>query len=303
MHAGPSPRLQHNIYYVKFKPIYGKMAATEHNKYGPGYRASQVKHHEWRTAENSASHLLPRLQAMVKEKPQLKLLDVGAGSGTISAGLAKYMPDGEVLATDLSDDILARAKEYADSHGVANIKFQKASVFELPFPDSTFDVTHAHQVLCHLDTPSEAIREMLRVTKTGGVVSLRESEMGMWAVWPELPPLLHFVDMAAKVMVANGGQDKGGRQLLSWVLQAGVAREDITASFGTWCYSQPEDKVVWAGAMSERLRDGQMREKAIERGLATQDEIEGMIRAWDEWSKQDDATLGIMNGEILVSKK
>lgn len=221
------------------------MATTEHNKYGPGYRASQVRHHEWRTAENSAPHLVPRLQALAKEKPHLKLLDVGAGSGTISAGLAKYIPEGEVLATDLSDEILTRAKEHADSRGVTNIKFQKASVFGLPFADETFDVVHAHQVLCHLDAPTDAIREMLRVTKPGGLISLRESEMSMWAVWPELPPLLHFVNMAAKVIVANGGQSRGGRELLSWVLRAGVAREDISASFGTWCYSQPDDKAVW----------------------------------------------------------
>ncbi|KAK7408533.1 hypothetical protein QQX98_009294 [Neonectria punicea] len=279
------------------------MAGAEHNKYEPGYRATQVKHHEWRTAENSAGHLLPRLKSIVKETPQLKLLDVGAGSGTISASLAKYMPDGQVLATDLSDEILDRAGKYAESVGVKNIKFQKANVYELPFPDSTFDVTHAHQVLCHLDAPADAIREMLRVTKPGGVVALRESEMRMWCMWPELPALLQFHDVIAKTLVANGGQDNGGRQLVSWTMKAGVARDDITASFGTWCYSAPEDRKVWASAMMERLRDGQMRGKAIELGIATEQEIDDMANAWDEWSKTDDATLGIMNGEVLVDKK
>ncbi|KAI5457068.1 S-adenosyl-L-methionine-dependent methyltransferase [Mariannaea sp. PMI_226] len=276
---------------------------TEHNRYAPGWRTSQVRHHEWRTAENSAAYLLPRLQAMAQEKPQLKLLDVGAGPGTISASLAKYIPEGEVLATDLSDEILDRARDYADTHGVTNIKFQKASVFELPFPDASFDITHAHQVLCHLDAPVDAVREMLRVTRPGGLIALRESVMGLWAIWPEMPPLLQFADMSEKIIAANGGHPTGGRELLSWVLKAGVDREDIVMSFGTWCYSQPEDKAVWADAMSQRLRDGQMRSKAIELGIATEDEIEEMIKAWDEWSRTDDATLGIMNGEALVTKK
>lgn len=290
--------------------------------YGPGYGATQVTHHEWRTAENSAGHLLLRLQSIAKETPQLKLLDVGAGSGTISASLAKYMPEGQVTATDISDEILGRAKLHADSVGVKNIQFQRANVYELPFSDSTFDITHAHQVLCHLDAPSDAIREMVRVTKPGGVVALRESEMKMWCIFPELPPLLRFHEIAAKTLVANGGQDKGGRQLVSWTMKAGVAREDITASFGTWCYSAPEDRLPWgkptqrillafnqlltkylASSMMERLKNGQMRGKAIELGIATEQEIDDMIDAWDKWSKTEDATLGIMNGEVLVDKK
>lgn len=220
-----------------------------HNEYGHGYGATEVKHHEWRTAENSSEHLLPKLKSIVNENPKIKLLDVGAGSGTISASLAKYMPEGEVTATDISDEILARAKDYADSKGVSNIKFQRANVFELPFPDSTFDVTHAHQVLCHLDAPVDAIKEMLRVTKPGGTVSLRESDMYMWCIWPELPALLKFHQLQIKNIEGKGGQGKGGRQLLPWVLEAGVSRQDVALSFGTWCYSEPEDKKAWGESL------------------------------------------------------
>ena len=205
-----------------------------------------MRHHEWRTAENSAAHLIPHLKSAAANNPELKLLDVGAGSGTISASLAKYMPSGKVLATDISDDILERAKEFADSKGVTNISFQKANIYELPFSDASFDITHASQVLCHLDAPADAVKEMVRVTKSGGIVALRETDMQMWCIYPELPALLQFHDINIKTLVANGGQDKGGRKLLPWVLEAGVARKDITLSFGTWCYSQPEDKKQWS---------------------------------------------------------
>ncbi|TXB99503.1 hypothetical protein FocTR4_00014174 [Fusarium oxysporum f. sp. cubense] len=267
---------------------------SEHNDYGHGYAATEVRHHEWRTAENSSQHLIPKLQAIVKENPEIKLLDVGAGSGTISASLAKYMPEGEVTATDISDEILVRAKEYAESQGVSNIKFQQANVFKLPFPDAEFDVTHAHQVLCHLDAPVDAIREMLRVTKPGGTLSLRESDMHMWCIWPELPALLKFHELQVKNISGKGGQDKGGRQLLSWALKAGVSRRDIILSFGTWCYRS---------AMKDRSLTGFARDKAIEMGSATGDELDEMAKAWEEWIETDDASLGIMNGEALITKK
>jgi hypothetical protein len=54
--------------------------------------------------------------------------------------------------------------------------------------------------------------------------------------------------------------------------------------------------------MIERLRTGQMREKGIEMGLTTEEGIEEMIKAWEEWIETDDATLGIMNGEVIVKK-
>ena len=88
------------------------MADSRHNQYLPGYKASQVIHHEWRTAENSAAYIIPKLVSLREQNPQLSFLDVGAGSGTISVGLAKYIPEGKVTATDLSDVILER--EFGD---------------------------------------------------------------------------------------------------------------------------------------------------------------------------------------------
>lgn len=221
------------------------MTSTEHNTYGPGHAVAHVKHHEWRTAENSAAHLVPHLKSAVAQNPKPRLLDVGAGSGTITASLAKHMPEGEVVATDISDDILARAKAYADAQGLGNITFQKASIYELPFADGFFDVTHAHQVLTHLDSPIDAIREMLRVTKPGGLLSLREVDMAMWCWWPDSPALGQFQQVMAKSQTAYGGCGTAGRQLLSWAIQAGAKRDDIDFGFGTWCLSSPSDRGPW----------------------------------------------------------
>ncbi|KAH7629116.1 hypothetical protein B0T09DRAFT_342240, partial [Sordaria sp. MPI-SDFR-AT-0083] len=66
--------------------------------------------------------------------------------------------------------------------------------------------------------------------------------MRMWCFWPELPSLLKFHELMVEIMLVNGGQDKGGRKLVSWVMDAGVKREAIEAGFGTWCYSAPEDR-------------------------------------------------------------
>lgn len=288
----------------------------------------QAVHHELRTAENSAGYLLPTLAELHKANPRLRLLDVGAGSGTISATLAKAIqPDGHVTATDIKADILPRAKAVADLAGITNIDYQEADVLSrLPFEDSTFDVTHCHQVLAHLPRPADAIREMLRVTKPGGIVAAREGDLETECVWPDLPGLAKFHTLAAAAISMAGGSSKAGRQLLSWALQAGVSRDQVTPGLGSWCYSEPQERKVWgelvplftcfpssllntadlkdsaAQGMVDALQKGRLRSVGLSSKLATEDDLQEMAAAWEEWASADGAILGMMQGEILVRK-
>lgn len=54
--------------------------------------------------------------------------------------------------------------------------------------------------------------------------------------------------------------------------------------------------------MIQRLVDGPLRAKALELGLATKEDLDGMVKGWEEWMAAEDATLGIMNGEVIVRK-
>lgn len=56
------------------------------------------------------------------------------------------------------------------------------------------------------------------------------------------------------------------------------------------------------GALAERIRSGGMRKKALEMGITTEEELQEMAEAWDEWIDQEDASFGCMHGEILVSR-
>lgn len=57
-----------------------------------------------------------------------------------------------------------------------------------------------------------------------------------------------------------------------------------------------------AHAMIERLRDGPSREQALRLDLATPADLEEMMQAWEEWSTSESATLGIVNGEVIIHK-
>lgn len=55
--------------------------------------------------------------------------------------------------------------------------------------------------------------------------------------------------------------------------------------------------------MKERSLSGFAREKAMEMGTATGDELDEMAKAWEQWIETDDASLGLMNGEALITKR
>jgi len=268
----------------------------------PSHPPAQAILHEVRTADNSAAYLLPKLQSIKETNPHLTLLDVGAGSGTISTSFAKLIPDGHVTGVDLNPNILPRARAVAEMAGVKNIEFQQGSVYKLPFPDETFDITFCHQVLIHIGTPWDALREMLRVTKRGGIVAAREGDYESESIWPELPGLGKFHNLMAGLMSAGGGNPNTGRQLLSWALKVGVERSQITLSYSTSSYNTPSERKICSQGLCDQLRGGGLREKALKFGLGTENDFEEMAEAWEEWAKRDDAILAMLQGQILIQK-
>src|SRR6201991_2160788 len=111
--------------------------------YTHGHHDSVLRSHRWRTAENSAAYLLPRLQ------PGQSLLDVGCGPGTITVDLAARVAPGRVTAVELTDSALDLGRQEAARRGQDNIDFVVADVHALDFADDRFDIVHAHQVLQH----------------------------------------------------------------------------------------------------------------------------------------------------------
>ena len=256
-----------------------------------GHHDSVLRSHRWRTAENSAGYLLPRLPASAR------LLDVGCGPGTITADLAARVPGGEVVAIDAAADVLALARAEAERQGQANVRFEVGDVYELGFEDASFDVVHAHQVLQHLSDPVAALREMRRVGRPGGLVAARDGDYGGFIWFPEDPELTEWQTLYKAVARALGGEPDGGRHLLSWARQAGF--EQIEASASAWCYAGPEDRPWWGASWADRLTESPFGDRAVEHGLATRDDLERLAGAWRRWAASEDGWFLIPNGEIL----
>ncbi|WP_393062556.1 methyltransferase domain-containing protein [Streptomyces sp. LN549] len=259
--------------------------------YTHGHHESVLRSHRWRTAANSAAYLVGELRS------GMSVLDVGCGPGTITADLAALVAPGRVTAVDTTQEILDQAAEAASERGLENVEFAVADVHALEFPDDSFDVVHAHQVLQHVGHPVQALREMRRVCRPGGIVAARDSDYAAMSWFPESPVMDAWQQLYARVARANGGEPDAGRRLLSWAREAGFT--DITPTAASWCFATPESRDWWSGLWADRTVGSVYAKLAVDGGHATPGELTAIAEAWRTWGEQGDGWFMVPHGEIL----
>lgn len=103
----------------------------------------------------------------VGSAPAERLLDVGCGTGCLSFAMARLCRPQQVIGIDVSPAYVEHA---TGQNGSANVTFQIGDACAIAFPDQSFDRTLSLLVLHFVPDARQAISEMRRVTKPGGVV-------------------------------------------------------------------------------------------------------------------------------------
>ena len=263
------------------------------DKYAHGHHASVLRSHGWRTAENSAAYLLPRL------KPTDRLLDVGMGPGTITLDFARRLNRGWVTGVDSAEPAVAATRALALTEGLANVTLEAGNVYGLAYADDSFDVAHAHQVLQHLGDPVAALVEMRRVVRPGGLIAARDADYAAMTWYPADPRLDRWLDLYHRVARAAGGEPDAGRRMRHWALRAGFAA--VTCTAATWCFADADDVAWWSQTWAERVLSSAFADQALEGGLAEPAELEELSAAFGWWGQQPDAWFAVMHGELLAT--
>lgn len=105
--------------------------------------------------------------------PGMRVLDIACGSGEPSITMSKVVgPRGKVVATDLTEEMLAIVEENAKLQGITNIEFKQADVMSLPFPDKSFDAVTCRYGVMYFPDVQKAMKEIYRVLKPASLVAL-----------------------------------------------------------------------------------------------------------------------------------
>lgn len=107
--------------------------------------------------------------ALAELKPGETVLDLGSGGGIDVLLSAKRVgPAGKAYGLDMTDEMLALARENQRKAGVENVKFLKGEIENIPLPDSSVDVIISNCVINLSGDKNRVIRESFRVLKPGG---------------------------------------------------------------------------------------------------------------------------------------
>jgi SAM-dependent methyltransferase len=112
-----------------------------------------------------------------------RILDVGCGTGEITARLAGKFGDASLVGIDLEEPHLVRARERCSPYG-SRVEFRVADALDLPFDDACFDLVVCRHLLQAVPDARRVLTEIERVLRPGGRAHLIAEDYGMLWCWP-----------------------------------------------------------------------------------------------------------------------
>lgn len=157
---------------------------------------------------------LALLVNLARPKATDRVLDIATGAGHTALALAPHVA--EVVATDLTAEMLEAAHAFISKKGVSNVRFEAADAEALPFPDASFDIVTSRIAPHHFPAPETFVREAARVLKPEGRFVLDDN------MAPEAPELDEFMNRVEKWRDPNHVRAYRQSEWTRWIEQAGL---------------------------------------------------------------------------------
>ncbi len=202
---------------------------------------------------------LARLIELAQPKQNWLVLDVSTGAGHTALTFAPRVA--QVIAVDLTPQMLETARALANERGITNIEFEPADAHVLPFEANTFDLVTNRIALHHFTNARQAIAEMARVCKPGGLVALSDNIVppdrvtaGHINHWEKLRDPSHnwaYPAVRLEAMFADAGLQVEHTETLTkemdfepWADRMG-ASADLKARLRQWLKDAPASVRAW----------------------------------------------------------
>jgi SAM-dependent methyltransferase len=209
-------------------------------------------------------------------EPGWHAIDLGCGpSGVIELLAERVGPGGRVTGLDIDPANVALARKFAEQHGLANAGIAEGDARHTGLRSASFDVAHARTLLINIPDPETVVAEMARLVRPGGWLAVLEPDVGGSFCYPPHRAWDRLRDIFVEANRSDGADPFIGRRLPELLRHAGLVQIGVAA----------EADVYPVGHSRRTVRPDlvrTMRPKILERGIATErelDELDQAVRA------------------------
>jgi ubiquinone/menaquinone biosynthesis C-methylase UbiE len=174
-------------------------------------------------------------------RPEYVVVDMGAGTGFLSEALAPLVR--KVFLIDASESMLQQAQKNLSRFN--NLEYRVADGTHIPLPDESIDAVFANMYLHHCPQPLTAIKEMVRILRPGGRLTLTDLDEHPYS-W-------------LKEEMADAWQGFNRKQISSWYEKADLVNIFIDCTGENCCAQSKEEKVDDKAKISIFLATGTRR--------------------------------------------
>lgn len=168
----------------------------------------------------------PAARALLAELPRgsaRNVLEVGCGAMGWLRVLSTWVgPGGNVVGSDVDDKMLAGARQFVESEGLANVTLVKDDLFKSELAPGSFDLVHSRFQIAPLGRAVEQLTAYKRLVRPGGILVLEDPDMASWRVNPDAPAVRELIALVERGFHAAGGNFNSGRELPFLMRNAGM---------------------------------------------------------------------------------
>ena len=204
----------------------------------------------------------PEAEAMLDRigvQPGRACIDLGCGAMGIVGPLSRRVGrQGRVVGVEIDPKQLAAARDYVEANGLGNVEILECDAYHTGLPRESFDLAHVRFLFAPVGRDDELLREMVALTRPGGLIAIEEPDATAWNCYPPDPHWDRLKQIILAAFRQGGGDFDVGQRTFTMLRSAGFedirARAAVVALHDAHPYMRLP--VQFATSLRKRILDG-----------------------------------------------